>query len=218
MTVPGDETAPRAGIHGNLRTSRADREQVIDVLKAAFVQERLTKDEFDLRIGQVLASRTYAELAAVTADIPAGLIADQPPGAPVRVQARHRMGNPAKAAICVAIAVAVAVVLTVATNGYALRLFVPFYFLALLAAAAQMLASRHDKHSRRRQLPPQQPPQTLGQTLGQHRPASAKAGQEPQIDQAQRRTAMASLPYPSFAWFAAAASGAFLCAPVHRRL
>ena len=62
-----------AGGRGYLRASHADREQVIDVLKAAFVQERLAKDEFDLRVGQAFASRTIAELAALTVDIPAGL-------------------------------------------------------------------------------------------------------------------------------------------------
>jgi len=41
-TGPGDDIA--AG-RGRLRASDADREQVIDVLKAAFVQGRLTKDE-----------------------------------------------------------------------------------------------------------------------------------------------------------------------------
>jgi hypothetical protein len=55
-----------------MRASHADREQVIDVLKTAFVQGRLAKDELDLRVGQVLASRTYADLGALTADIPAG--------------------------------------------------------------------------------------------------------------------------------------------------
>jgi hypothetical protein len=40
---------------------------------------RLAKHEFDLRVGQALASRTYAELAAVTADIPVGPTATQPP-------------------------------------------------------------------------------------------------------------------------------------------
>jgi hypothetical protein len=59
-----------AGALGKLRTSRAEREQVVGVLKAAFVQGRLTKDEFDLRVSQVFASRTYAELGALTADIP----------------------------------------------------------------------------------------------------------------------------------------------------
>jgi hypothetical protein len=46
---------------------------VIGTLKAAFVQGRLVRDEFDLRVGQALAPRTYAELAALTADLPAGL-------------------------------------------------------------------------------------------------------------------------------------------------
>jgi hypothetical protein len=59
-----------AGARGPLRTSQADREQAVDVLKAAFVHGRLTKDEFGLRVSQVLASRTYADLSALTADIP----------------------------------------------------------------------------------------------------------------------------------------------------
>ena len=52
-----------AGGRGHLRASHADREQVIGTLKAAFVQRRLAKDEFSLRAGQALASRTWAELA-----------------------------------------------------------------------------------------------------------------------------------------------------------
>src|SRR3984957_3456817 len=67
---PEDGTA---GARRQLRTSRADRERAIDVLKAAFVQGRLAKDEFDLRVGQVLTSRTYADLAALTADVPSRL-------------------------------------------------------------------------------------------------------------------------------------------------
>jgi hypothetical protein len=66
-----------AGALGRLRTSRADRERAIDVLKAAFVQGRLTKDEFDLRVGRVFASRTYADLEALTADIPDGVTSAQ---------------------------------------------------------------------------------------------------------------------------------------------
>ena len=77
MTAPGDGTA--AGPGGYLRASHADRDQVIDGLKAAFVQGRLDQDEFGHRVGQALAARTYAELAALTADLPAGLIAARPP-------------------------------------------------------------------------------------------------------------------------------------------
>jgi hypothetical protein len=74
----GREDGTAGGLSG-LRTSRAEREQVIDVLKAALVQGRLTKGEFDVRVGQVLASRTYAELGALTADIPDGVTDSRPP-------------------------------------------------------------------------------------------------------------------------------------------
>jgi hypothetical protein len=67
----GNDKAAGPPGRGRLRASHADREQVVDVLKAAFVQDRLTKDEFDDRVGQALASRTYADLTALTADLPA---------------------------------------------------------------------------------------------------------------------------------------------------
>ena len=67
MTGPQD---PAAAGSGRLRAGHADREQVIDTLKTAFVHGQLTKDELDARAGQALAARTYADLAAVTAGIP----------------------------------------------------------------------------------------------------------------------------------------------------
>jgi Domain of unknown function (DUF1707) len=74
-TGPADD---RAAPPDRLRASQVDREQVISALKAAFVQGRLAKDEFDARVGQALASRTHAELAAITADIPAGPTGGEP--------------------------------------------------------------------------------------------------------------------------------------------
>ena len=52
LTGPADQTAaaPDGYSHGRMRTSRADREQAIDALKVAYVQGRLTKDEFDERL------------------------------------------------------------------------------------------------------------------------------------------------------------------------
>src|SRR5215475_7905417 len=74
MAGTGAEPAAAEGRgRGGLRASHADREQVIGTLKAAFVQGRLTRDELDARVDRVYASRTYAELGEVTADIPAGL-------------------------------------------------------------------------------------------------------------------------------------------------
>ena len=57
---------------GQLRSSAADRERAADVLKAAFAEGRLDQDEYSERVGQVHASRTYADLAALTADLPVG--------------------------------------------------------------------------------------------------------------------------------------------------
>ena len=75
--------------HGRLRASHADRERAVDALKAAFVEGRLTQDELDARVGQALAARTYADLAAVTADIPAA-----PAAASSRQPARARNRAP----------------------------------------------------------------------------------------------------------------------------
>ena len=69
-----------------MRASRADREQATEQLKVAFVQGRLDKDEFDVRLGQALTARTYPELAAVFAGLPAARPpepADVPSGAHV---------------------------------------------------------------------------------------------------------------------------------------
>jgi Domain of unknown function (DUF1707) len=76
LPVAADPAGGRAAAseHGRLRASHADREYVVAVLKAAFVQGRLTKDEFDARVGQTFASRTYAELDTLTADVPADLV------------------------------------------------------------------------------------------------------------------------------------------------
>src|SRR5215471_4566558 len=60
---------------GHLRASDADRERVIDALKDAFAQGRLTNSELARRVGQALESKTYAGLARATAGIPAGRVA-----------------------------------------------------------------------------------------------------------------------------------------------
>jgi hypothetical protein len=88
---PGNQMAAGKG-RGHIRASDADREQVIDALKEAFVRGRLTKDELTVRAGRALVSRTYAELTAITADIlvtiPAWLT-EARPAKPGRVPARR---------------------------------------------------------------------------------------------------------------------------------
>jgi hypothetical protein len=92
MVGPGDEIAAAEDQRrGELRASHADRERVIEVLKAAFVHGRLAKDEFDLRVGQAFAARIHAELAAVTVGLPAEPATAQP------ATAQPATGQPATA-------------------------------------------------------------------------------------------------------------------------
>jgi hypothetical protein len=56
---------------GSMLTSAADRDQAVDVLRAGFVEGRLTLEEFTERVAQVHASRTYDQLAELTSDLPA---------------------------------------------------------------------------------------------------------------------------------------------------
>jgi len=70
-TVAGEE----------LRASHADRDQVVELLRVAAGDGRLSAEELDDRLERALTARTYAELAALTADLPATLGAVVPPGA-----------------------------------------------------------------------------------------------------------------------------------------
>jgi Domain of unknown function (DUF1707) len=80
MTEPGDELAADAAGGGRLPVCSIDRDQVVRVLKVALTQGRLTEDEYDARAARASASQSRAELAALTADLPAGLTA-RPPAA-----------------------------------------------------------------------------------------------------------------------------------------
>jgi hypothetical protein len=84
--TPGHQDPVTALSRTLLRASHADRERVVDLLKAAFVQGRLTRIELDERLARTFGSRTYAELAALTADIPATAARPQ---APARSTARR---------------------------------------------------------------------------------------------------------------------------------
>lgn len=55
-----------------LRASDADREQLVDVLKTAFGEGRLTQDEYTTRMEQAYTAKTYGELRALVIDLPGG--------------------------------------------------------------------------------------------------------------------------------------------------
>ncbi|MGH3176547.1 MAG: DUF1707 and DUF4190 domain-containing protein [Streptosporangiaceae bacterium] len=71
---PAQQAAYQMRAHASMRASSADRERAVDVLKAGFAEGRLTQDEYNERMNRAYAARTYAELSALTADLPAGAV------------------------------------------------------------------------------------------------------------------------------------------------
>jgi hypothetical protein len=147
----GDYMAAAAAGRGRIRASHADRGHVLDVLKAAFVQGMLAKDEFDMRVGQTFASRTYAELAALTADIPAGLIGAQPLRKPARAQSPHPENKVVNSCACATLAL-LALGAALFTGNLGLFFVVVVAILGVLfVAGAWMVYSSRKKRSSRRQ-------------------------------------------------------------------
>jgi DUF1707 SHOCT-like domain len=74
-TVPADLRAHDApsvpSVPGALRASHADRDLVVEQLRVAAGDGRLSPEELDERLELALTARTYAELAALVADLPA---------------------------------------------------------------------------------------------------------------------------------------------------
>src|SRR5215469_14998205 len=145
VTLGQGRGAAASARHGRLRASHADRERVIGVLKAAFVQGRLTMDELDLRVGQTLASRTYADLIALTADLPAEYAPPRWPRVPAaRRPARPTVSIAAKLGACLAIGPAVLVGAYFTSNDLLAKwlfVFVIVYYLTLMVAGVVLLDS-----------------------------------------------------------------------------
>jgi hypothetical protein len=58
--------------NAGMRAASTDRERAVDVLKAGFAEGRLTQEEYNFRMDRAYNAKTYGELAALTADLPAG--------------------------------------------------------------------------------------------------------------------------------------------------
>ncbi|MFJ9366571.1 DUF1707 domain-containing protein [Nocardia sp. NPDC101769] len=66
----------------NMRASDRDREQIVDRLRVAMGEGRITLHEFDERLQQVYSARTYGELAPIMSDLPAVRGPGRPAGRP----------------------------------------------------------------------------------------------------------------------------------------
>jgi len=140
--ITGPEEGAAAG-GSHFRAADADREHVIDLLKAAFVQDRLDRDEFDTRIGQALASRTCGELAAVTADIPAELTGELPRRPPVRARRRIPFNTAVTGAAYMAGLLNMGMIATLLSGSpVAVVLFAVFTFIGTILAIGAMVVAR----------------------------------------------------------------------------
>lgn len=97
-TTPGDQTprdehAGRQLQPAHVRAGDGDRRRVVDELQAHYVAGRLSSEELSERVEQVLAARTFGELALVLHDLPAIAVPTDPEretAPPVRDRAARR--------------------------------------------------------------------------------------------------------------------------------
>jgi hypothetical protein len=95
------DTSPAGGPdegRTELRASHADRDRVVELLRIAAGDGRLTADELDERLEAALTARTQRELTVLTADLPAGPQAglDLAVAAPKEVLRMMRRGGNAR--------------------------------------------------------------------------------------------------------------------------
>jgi hypothetical protein len=128
---------------------------VIEVLKVAYVSGLVTKDEFDERVSRALASRTRAELAPVTADLP-------------MLQQMRTPGPGNRAIIATGVLAGLALVISISAGAFAS----PAAVLLLLGGAGstlvllillrnRMRGPRHDERSGGHLPPQRQMPGTI---------------------------------------------------------
>jgi hypothetical protein len=83
---------PIAG--GNLRASDADRDQVATLLSTAYAEGRLSKDEHDERLEQLLQAKTFDDLIPLTADLVVTHPPRPVPTSSVEIDTAHATGDP----------------------------------------------------------------------------------------------------------------------------
>ncbi len=186
-TGPGEHAG-----HGRMRAGHADREQVITELKAAFVQGRLDQDELEERAGRAVASRTYGELAALTADIPAAAETPAPARAGTPGRTLAKAARRAGACLLAAVALAEAALLS---GNFLLAVAATFAALATAGFLGYgILDAVHERRARARLAPGQGLGPGRRGTRGRPgppRPAPPRSPRRPDADRDPRPAAAA---------------------------
>jgi Domain of unknown function (DUF1707) len=194
MVGAGNQTGAGADGDGPQPASRAGREQMIAALKAAFVQGRLSKDEFELRVGQALA--IYAQLEALTADIPAAPPAVKPRSELDREAANKKMikQGTAGAAGLVFLLDAVLVIPRYPVPGVITGVLLTCFVSVLVAGFLTLLTWAMDRRSGAG--PAQASPPAYGSEATRHQGTADQQGRFPETGQDPPLTAQAARKRP----------------------
>lgn len=141
-----------------IRASDTDREAVVAVLRDAYTEGRLTLDEFDERVTDAYAGRTWGDLRMLTADLPVKPVlgADLPgrpepagPAQPPQPQRalpayspRHAMPQEQRRRRSTGLLVPVAIWVLIALNGSAANGLVAVLVIVFVAAVFAAAANR----------------------------------------------------------------------------
>ena len=86
------DVGPIAG--GNLRASDADRDHVATLLTTAYAEGRLSKDEHDERLDQLLQAKTFDDLIPLTSDLVVVAPSAPAPTSNVAIDTSHTTDEP----------------------------------------------------------------------------------------------------------------------------
>jgi Domain of unknown function (DUF1707) len=135
----------------NIRVSDAERNAVAERLAAHYSDGRLDQAEFDERVSQAMAAKTRGDLDGLFDDLPdtepGGGERNGAPGAPAVPYPRRRRGGLGRTIVLLVLVVAIASVAWHAFTAFAF--FTPWFWIAVLAAVAAIVARssryRHDR-------------------------------------------------------------------------
>jgi len=80
-----------------LRAADADRERAVEILRQAAAEGRISFDELDERVNQAYAARTFADLEALTGDLPGAKVSASAPAVTRYQLAQVPAGTPVSA-------------------------------------------------------------------------------------------------------------------------
>jgi hypothetical protein len=129
-----------------MRASDSDREKVVEILRVAYTEGRLTMDEFDDRTTAAYSAKTWGDLHGLTSDLPAAANLSPPPAAPPAVPQLQLIQDstpadapimPGRRPVFIPFLPVAILFLIVATSAHAFVLLVPGLILLLVWRGAR---------------------------------------------------------------------------------